>query len=101
MRREHSYRSSPSSFIASAGFDHQVKIFTAGDWSPVQTLSAHTGPVASCDVSRDGKWIVSGGNDRTIKLWGVGMILRASMAHRTSDPNDKQSPKPRDSKIWG
>ena len=59
-----------SSFIVTAGFDHKVKIFSAGDWAPVQELSAHTGPVASCDVSRDGKWIVSGGNDRTIKLWG-------------------------------
>jgi U4/U6 small nuclear ribonucleoprotein PRP4 len=22
------------------------------------------------DVSRDGRWIVSGGHDRTVKLWG-------------------------------
>ncbi|KAH8891056.1 WD40 repeat-like protein [Thozetella sp. PMI_491] len=59
-----------SSFVVSAGFDNKVNLFSAGDWAPIQTLSAHTGPVASCDVSRDGKWIVSGGNDRTVKLWG-------------------------------
>ena len=59
-----------STFLVSAGFDHKVNIFSADDWSLVQSLSGHTGPVTSADVSRDGKWIISGGHDRTIKLWG-------------------------------
>ncbi|KAK0734392.1 WD40-repeat-containing domain protein [Lasiosphaeria miniovina] len=57
-------------FIVSAGFDAKVNIFSADDWALVQSLSGHTGAVASVDVSRDGKWIVSGGHDRTVKLWG-------------------------------
>ncbi|RYP52191.1 hypothetical protein DL768_002633 [Monosporascus sp. mg162] len=57
-------------FFVSSGFDQKVKIFSADDWSLVQTLHGHTGPVASVDVSRDGKWIVSGGHDKTVKLWG-------------------------------
>lgn len=57
-------------FFVSSGFDTKIKVFSADDWSLVQTLSGHTGPVASVDVSRDGKWIVSGGHDRTVKLWG-------------------------------
>ncbi|KAK0657434.1 WD40-repeat-containing domain protein [Cercophora newfieldiana] len=57
-------------FFVSAGFDHKVNIFSADDWALVQSLSGHTGPVASVDVSQDGKWIVSGGHDRTVKLWG-------------------------------
>ncbi|KFA70522.1 hypothetical protein S40285_00578 [Stachybotrys chlorohalonatus IBT 40285] len=57
-------------FFVSSGFDKQVKVFSADDWTLVQTLSGHTGPVASVDYSRDGKWIVSGGHDRTVKLWG-------------------------------
>ncbi|KJZ76669.1 hypothetical protein HIM_04005 [Hirsutella minnesotensis 3608] len=57
-------------FFVSSGFDRNVKIFSADDWTLVQTLSGHTGPVASVDYSRDGKWIVSGGHDRTVKLWG-------------------------------
>ncbi|KAK0731172.1 WD40-repeat-containing domain protein [Lasiosphaeris hirsuta] len=57
-------------FLVSAGFDHKVNIFSADDWALVQSLSGHTGPVASVDVSRNGKWIVSGGHDRTVKLWG-------------------------------
>jgi U4/U6 small nuclear ribonucleoprotein PRP4 len=59
-----------STFLVSSGFDQKIKIFSADDWTLVQTLSGHTGPVASVDVSRDGKWIVSGGHDRTLKLWG-------------------------------
>ncbi|EFY90259.1 hypothetical protein J3459_004064 [Metarhizium acridum] len=57
-------------FFLSCGFDKEVKIFSADDWTLIQTLSGHTGPVASVDYSRDGKWIVSGGHDRTVKLWG-------------------------------
>ncbi|KAI1855491.1 hypothetical protein JX266_000356 [Neoarthrinium moseri] len=59
-----------STFCVSAGFDKKVNIFSADDWSLIQTLEGHTGPVASVDVSRDGRWIVSGGHDRTVKLWG-------------------------------
>ncbi|KAI9904906.1 hypothetical protein N3K66_001435 [Trichothecium roseum] len=58
------------SFFVSSGFDKNVRIFSADDWTLVQTLSGHTGPVASVDYSKDGKWIVSGGHDRTVKLWG-------------------------------
>ncbi|KAH8170236.1 WD domain, g-beta repeat domain-containing protein [Sarocladium implicatum] len=58
------------SFFVSSGFDRNVRIFSADDWSLVQTLSGHTGPVASVDYSKDGRWIVSGGHDRTVKLWG-------------------------------
>jgi U4/U6 small nuclear ribonucleoprotein PRP4 len=57
-------------FFVSAGFDQKVNVFSADDWSLIQTLNGHTGPVSSVDISRDGKWIVSGGHDRTVKLWG-------------------------------
>ncbi|OAA68097.1 pre-mRNA splicing factor [Niveomyces insectorum RCEF 264] len=58
------------SFFVSSGFDQKIQIFSADDWAPVQTLNGHTGPVSSVDVSRDGAWIVSGGHDKTVKLWG-------------------------------
>ncbi|KAH6717951.1 U4/U6 small nuclear ribonucleoprotein-like protein Prp4 [Leptodontidium sp. MPI-SDFR-AT-0119] len=57
-------------FVVSSGFDKTVKIFSADDWSQVQSLTGHTGNVHSVDVTRDAKWIVSGGYDRTVKLWG-------------------------------
>ncbi|RKF65902.1 putative WD repeat-containing protein [Golovinomyces cichoracearum] len=58
-------------FIVSSGFDKSVNIFSADDWSLIQSLKGHTGNVHSVDVSKDGKWIVSGGYDRTVKLWGM------------------------------
>ena len=57
-------------FFVSSGFDKSINIFSADDWALVQSLSGHTGNVHSVDVSRDAKWIVSGGYDRTVKLWG-------------------------------
>ncbi|KAI1375678.1 WD40 repeat-like protein [Hypoxylon crocopeplum] len=59
-----------STFFVSSGFDRKVNIFSADDWTLIQTLEGHTGPVSSVDISRDAKWIVSGGHDRTVKLWG-------------------------------
>ncbi|KAH8820412.1 U4/U6 small nuclear ribonucleoprotein-like protein Prp4 [Xylogone sp. PMI_703] len=57
-------------FFVTSGFDKNINIFSADDWALVQSLSGHTGNVHSVDVTRDAKWIVSGGYDRTVKLWG-------------------------------
>ncbi|KAI9868944.1 MAG: hypothetical protein M1813_002767 [Trichoglossum hirsutum] len=57
-------------FFVSSGFDKNVNIFSADDWSLAKTLSGHSGNVLSVDVSLDGKWIASSGHDRTVKLWG-------------------------------
>jgi WD40 repeat protein len=35
----------------------------------LMTLEGHTDYVNSCDVSRDGRWIVSCSTDKTLKLW--------------------------------
>ena len=35
----------------------------------VRTLKGHRGPVTSVAYSPDGKWIVTGGLDRTVRLW--------------------------------
>ena len=59
-------------FFVSSGFDKNVNIFSADDWALVKTLSGHSGNVLSADVSSDGRWIASGGHDRTVKLWGTG-----------------------------
>lgn len=57
-------------FFVSSGFDKNVNIFSADDWSLVKQLSGHSGNVLSVDVSQDSKWIASSGHDRTVKLWG-------------------------------
>lgn len=58
-------------FFVSSGFDKNVNIFSADDWSLVKTLSGHAGNVLSTDVSDDAQWIASCGHDRTVKLWGL------------------------------
>lgn len=57
-------------FFVSSGFDKNVNIFSADDWSLAKSLSGHSGNVLSTDVSADSKWIASSGHDRTVKLWG-------------------------------
>ncbi|RMZ91842.1 hypothetical protein DV736_g898, partial [Chaetothyriales sp. CBS 134916] len=57
-------------FFVSSGFDKNVNIYSADDWSLAKQLSGHSGNVLSVDVSHDAKWIASSGHDRTVKLWG-------------------------------
>ncbi|PLN82846.1 putative pre-mRNA splicing factor [Aspergillus taichungensis] len=58
-------------FFVSSGFDKNVNVFSADDWSLVKTLSGHSGNVLSTDISSDAQWIASCGHDRTVKLWGI------------------------------
>jgi WD40 repeat protein len=37
----------------------------------LKSLEGHDGAVRSVDLSRDGKWLASGGVDRTVKMWNV------------------------------
>jgi U4/U6 small nuclear ribonucleoprotein PRP4 len=57
-------------FFVSSGFDKNVNIYSADDWSLAKQLSGHSGNVLSVDMSQDSKWIASSGHDRTVKLWG-------------------------------
>ncbi|KAL4798214.1 WD40-repeat-containing domain protein [Aspergillus venezuelensis] len=58
-------------FFVSSGFDKNVNVFSADDWSLVKTLSGHSGNVLSADISDNAQWIASCGHDRTVKLWGI------------------------------
>ncbi|PSR97533.1 WD40-repeat-containing domain protein [Coniella lustricola] len=58
-----------ATFFASSGFDRKVNVYSMDDYSLISSLESHTAPVSSVDISMDGRWIVSGSHDRTIKLW--------------------------------
>ncbi|KAL4977783.1 WD40-repeat-containing domain protein [Aspergillus desertorum] len=58
-------------FFVSSGFDRNVNVFSADDWSLIKTLSGHSGNVLSTDISNNAQWIASCGHDRTVKLWGI------------------------------
>jgi len=49
--------------------DTTCKIFSTRDYAPVRTLAGHQGKVMTIDQSNDGKYIATGGFDRTWKLW--------------------------------
>lgn len=59
-----------STFFATSGFDKSVNLYSADDWTLAKQLSGHSGNVLSVDLSRDSRWVVSCGHDRTVKLWG-------------------------------
>lgn len=59
-------------FFASGGFDRNVQLFSADDWALARTLSGHSGNVLGVDVDVSGRYVVSCGHDRTVKLWGGG-----------------------------
>ncbi|EED16100.1 pre-mRNA splicing factor, putative [Talaromyces stipitatus ATCC 10500] len=58
-------------FFVSSGFDRNINVFSADDWSFVKSLSGHSDKVLSVDISPDAKWIASSSHDRTVKLWGI------------------------------
>ncbi|KAI9693835.1 MAG: hypothetical protein M1822_003106 [Bathelium mastoideum] len=58
-------------YIASAGFDNHVKMWSATDGRFVRTLRGHVGAVYQCCFSADSRLLVSSSKDTTVKVWNV------------------------------
>ncbi|KAF7982546.1 hypothetical protein HWV62_7706 [Athelia sp. TMB] len=56
-------------YLASAGYDGLVKMWSADDWQLLRTLSTDAGKVMSVDLSRDGKLMASGTYNRNFQLF--------------------------------
>jgi WD40 repeat protein len=54
---------------SSGGLDMILKIWDADKGQEVSSLMGHTSIVKCVALSADGKWIVSGGVDETLKVW--------------------------------
>jgi len=57
--------------LASSSYDNTIKMFKEDEdeWINVATLTGHSSTVWSCDWSRDGMRLVSGSDDKTIRIW--------------------------------
>ena len=58
-------------YLATAGYDGFLKVWSADDWQLVRSLTGDAGKVMSVDVSSDGQYLASGEWARTFKLWGA------------------------------
>ncbi|KAI9775010.1 MAG: hypothetical protein M1839_001610 [Geoglossum umbratile] len=61
-----------SARLASASYDHTVKIWDASSGQCLQTLKGHSGAVGSVTFSHDSAWLASASSDSTVKIWDVG-----------------------------
>ncbi|KDQ61738.1 hypothetical protein JAAARDRAFT_172133 [Jaapia argillacea MUCL 33604] len=66
---EEDWRYRSGLYLASAGYDGLVKLWSADDWQLLRTLSTDSSKVMSVDLSNDGKHLVSGTYNRNFQLF--------------------------------
>jgi U4/U6 small nuclear ribonucleoprotein PRP4 len=66
---ERRYR--PGLYLASAGYDGLVKLWSADDWQLLRTLSTDASKVMSVDLSPDAQLLASGTYNRNFQLFGM------------------------------
>lgn len=71
MTNGHSQPMLSGLYLVSSSYDGEIKFWSGDDWQLEKTLVGHDGKVMSVDLSGDGQWVVSGGWDRTFKIWGA------------------------------
>lgn len=57
--------------FASGSYDDTIKLYRpdGDEWATFCTMEGHTSTVWSLEWSEDGKSIISGSDDRTVKIW--------------------------------
>jgi WD40 repeat protein len=77
--------------VIAGGVDSRIRVWrispTAkeGTNDLVESLFAHDGPIVRLAVSRDGRWIASSSEDRTIKIWDAA---RFTQVEKLADQSD-------------
>jgi WD40 repeat protein len=61
-------------WVASGGEDSTVKVWDSHTGTLVRTFRGHTGLVSSVAFSPDGRRLVSGSRDKTVKVWDVTQL---------------------------
>ncbi len=66
---EEEWRYRSGLYLASAGYDGLVKLWSADDWQLLRTLPTDGGKVMSADLSADGKLLASGTYNRNFQIF--------------------------------
>ena len=59
--------------VASASHDGTVKIWDVSTRRELKTLRGHRGAVMALSFSTDGKYLLTGGDDRIVAIWQLGL----------------------------
>ena len=57
--------------IASGSYDNSVRLWFPGSSTKTRIIKGHTAPVRSVDFLRDGRSLLTAGDDKSVKLWDV------------------------------
>jgi len=60
---------SNGTFLVTSSYDGLVNIWSSDNWVKMKSLKGHNDKVLCCDINGSGSAIVSGGWDRSVKLW--------------------------------
>ncbi|QID83131.1 U4/U6 small nuclear ribonucleoprotein prp4 [Saccharomyces pastorianus] len=55
--------------LISCGYDNLINVYSSDNWLKVASLEGHTDKIISLDISNDSQYLVSGGWDRSVKIW--------------------------------
>lgn len=81
--------------LLTTGSDKKVTYWDAVDCSAIREMEASkTGEINGLDISADGTFFVTGGNDRIVKIWGYdeGTCAAIGLGHSTNITKVKISP---------
>ncbi len=77
--------------VIAGGVDSRIRVWKLSESAKegtneiVESLFAHDGPILRLAVSRDGRWIVSSSEDRTIKVWDAARYEQAARFSEQAD----------------